>query len=164
MRMPPSRATCRWIRRCPTCRRLSSQLAPSNPSHALAAVGGLMPTHCRSTSPDTEGDEALAGRQEGGGMATEAQSRAAPKTEHPEPDRPLKDVRQDRRAATQGRWAAVLIAPSLILLAIVIVYPVIDAVIMSFQKDAGLAKATGMFVAGGFAGFANYTHWILQQC
>jgi ABC-type sugar transport systems, permease components len=96
-------------------------------------------------------------------MATEAQSRAAPKTEHPEPDRPLKDVGQDRKPTTQGKWAAVLIVPSLILLAIVIVYPVIDAVIMSFQKDSGLNKATGMFVSGGFAGFANYTHWILQQ-
>jgi len=49
-------------------------------------------------------------------------------------------------------------------LAIVILYPVIDAVITSFQKDAGLDPATGLFVAGGFAGFANYTHWILQQC
>ncbi|TXN31610.1 sugar ABC transporter permease [Lacisediminihabitans profunda] len=35
---------------------------------------------------------------------------------------------------------------------------------MSFQKDAGLDKATGLFVAGGFAGFSNYAHWLLQQC
>jgi multiple sugar transport system permease protein len=57
-----------------------------------------------------------------------------------------------------------LVAPSLILLAIVIVYPVTNAVIMSFQKDAGLNNATGSFVAGGFAGLANYKHWLLQQC
>src|SRR5674536_401587 len=52
MRMPPSRAGCRSLRHCPTCRKLSSQLAPSDPSHAVAAVGGLRPTHCGSTSPE----------------------------------------------------------------------------------------------------------------
>src|SRR5665647_1654668 len=49
---PPSRAGCRSLRHCPTCRKLSSQLAPSDPSHAVAAVGGLRPTHCGSTSPE----------------------------------------------------------------------------------------------------------------
>jgi len=63
-----------------------------------------------------------------------------------------------------GRWAVYLIAPAIILLVIVIGYPVVSAIIMSFQKDAGLDKATGLFVEGGFAGFSNYTHWLLQQC
>ncbi|GAA4267845.1 sugar ABC transporter permease [Frondihabitans peucedani] len=63
-----------------------------------------------------------------------------------------------------GRWAFYLIVPTGILLAVVIGYPVVSAVIMSFQKDAGLDKATGLFVAGGFAGLANYSHWFLQQC
>jgi multiple sugar transport system permease protein len=97
-------------------------------------------------------------------MSTEPRSRVAAKTEHPKSNRNRNEVGQDRKAATQGRWASILIAPSLILLTIVIVYPVINAVIMSFQKDAGLDKTTGLFVAGGFAGFVNYTHWILQQC
>jgi multiple sugar transport system permease protein len=57
-----------------------------------------------------------------------------------------------------------LVVPTLVVLAVVILYPVTNAVIQSFQKDAGLDPATGLFVAGGFAGFANYTHWILQQC
>ncbi|MDP5226431.1 MULTISPECIES: sugar ABC transporter permease [Arthrobacter] len=70
----------------------------------------------------------------------------------------------DRRQTTQGRWAYTLLAPTLILLAVVIIYPVINAIILSFQKDAGLDKATGFFVQGGFAGVDNYTHWILQQC
>jgi len=70
----------------------------------------------------------------------------------------------DRKQVTQGRWASVLLAPSLILLAIVIIYPVINAIIMSFQKDAGLDPATGFFSEGGPAGFDNYTHWLLQQC
>jgi len=57
-----------------------------------------------------------------------------------------------------------LVAPTLIVLMIVIVYPITTAVYQSFQKDAGLDKATGMFVAGGFAGLSNYKHWLLQQC
>jgi multiple sugar transport system permease protein len=69
-----------------------------------------------------------------------------------------------RKEATQGRAASMLIAPSIVVLTIVIIYPVISAVFQSFQKDSGLDPATGLFVAGGFAGLSNYTHWILQQC
>ncbi|MBY4277459.1 sugar ABC transporter permease [Rhodococcus fascians] len=68
-----------------------------------------------------------------------------------------------RFGLTQGR-AWLLIAPTMVILAIVIVYPVIRALVMSFSKDPGLDPATGMFVTGGSAGFDNYTHWILQQC
>ena len=64
----------------------------------------------------------------------------------------------------EGRLGLYLVLPTLILLAIVILYPVVKAVIMSFQKDAGLDPATGLFVSGGNAGFSNYTHWLLQQC
>ena len=64
----------------------------------------------------------------------------------------------------QGRRAAVLVTPAVILLTIVIVYPLVRGVIMSFQADAGLDPATGLFVEGGFAGLSNYTHWLLQQC
>jgi len=64
----------------------------------------------------------------------------------------------------QGKRAALLVTPAVILLTVVIVYPLIQGVLMSFQKDSGLDPATGMFVAGGFAGISNYTHWLLQQC
>ena len=57
-----------------------------------------------------------------------------------------------------------LVAPTLIVLAIVILYPVVNAIYMSFQQDEGLDPVTGSFVAGGFAGFANYVHWLFQQC
>lgn len=60
--------------------------------------------------------------------------------------------------------AWVFVAPVLIALAVVIGYPVIRALYMSFQKDPGLDPSTGMFVEGGSAGFSNYTHWLLQQC
>ncbi|POH59259.1 carbohydrate ABC transporter permease [Arthrobacter glacialis] len=75
-----------------------------------------------------------------------------------------KEVGQDRKEKTQGRAASLLVAPTLIVLAIVILYPVLNAVYMSFQQDEGLDPVTGSFVAGGFAGFANYIHWLFQQC
>ncbi|MCA4134221.1 sugar ABC transporter permease [Arthrobacter sp. M4] len=70
----------------------------------------------------------------------------------------------DRKQVTQGRWAYTLLTPTLVLLAVVIIYPVVNAIIMSFQKDSGLDPATGFFSEGGPAGVDNYTHWILQQC
>jgi multiple sugar transport system permease protein len=75
-----------------------------------------------------------------------------------------KGVGEDNRIATQGRWAAWLLAPTILALSVVIVYPIITAIVMSFQKDAGLDPATGLFVEGGPAGFSNYTNWLLQQC
>ncbi|MCX5044934.1 sugar ABC transporter permease [Aldersonia sp. NBC_00410] len=71
-------------------------------------------------------------------------------------------VQQRRLIANWRAWA--LIAPVLIALALVIGYPVMRALYMSFQKDPGLDPETGMFVEGGSAGFSNYTHWLLQQC
>lgn len=55
-----------------------------------------------------------------------------------------------------------LVGPSMLILAIVILYPIIRALISSFQQDRTLVN--GRFVEGGFAGFSHYTHWILQQC
>jgi multiple sugar transport system permease protein len=70
----------------------------------------------------------------------------------------------DRRAARQTRWATMLLAPTLILLGVVIVYPIISGIVMSFQNDAGLDPQTGLFTEGGFTGISNYSGWILQQC
>jgi multiple sugar transport system permease protein len=63
---------------------------------------------------------------------------------------------------SEGGGAPMLVFPTIALLAIVIGYPVVRAVWMSFQKDAGLVN--GFFVQGGWAGLDNYKHWILQQC
>ncbi len=79
--------------------------------------------------------------------------RGAPETE----DRELIDPHQARRAY-------MLIAPTIALLAVVIGYPVVRAVWMSFHSDARLDPATGFFITGGWAGFENYTHWLLQRC
>jgi len=96
-------------------------------------------------------------------MSTEPQPGAAAKTDRPGSGDDEKEIAH-RKEATQGRAASLLIAPTTIVLSIVILYPVVLAVIQSFQKDEGLDKATGLFVAGGSAGLANYKHWILQQC
>jgi ABC-type sugar transport system permease subunit len=64
----------------------------------------------------------------------------------------------------QGRRAWMLIAPTVILLGVVIGYPIVRAVIMSFQKDATLDPVTGIFQAGGFAGLENYERWLFQRC
>jgi ABC-type sugar transport system permease subunit len=74
-----------------------------------------------------------------------------------EPERPSIDPHQTRRA-----W--LLLVPTLATLAVVIGYPVLRAVWMSFQADETIDPQTGLFVEGGFAGFDNYTHWLLQQC
>ncbi|MDQ0635617.1 multiple sugar transport system permease protein [Arthrobacter pascens] len=75
-----------------------------------------------------------------------------------------KGVGEDNRLKSQGKWASWLLAPTIIALGIVIVYPIISAIVMSFQKDAGLDPATGLFVQGGPAGLQNYVNWLAQQC
>ncbi len=64
----------------------------------------------------------------------------------------------------QRRQGLLLVAPTLLFLAAVILYPLIRAVLDSFKKDPGLDPATGLFVEGGSAGISNYTHWLFQQC
>lgn len=63
----------------------------------------------------------------------------------------------------QTRRALLLVAPALATLAVVIGYPVARAIWMSFQADKKLDE-NGFFVEGGFAGFDNYKHWLLQRC
>lgn len=63
----------------------------------------------------------------------------------------------------QNRWAFWLLVPTLILIAVVIGYPVISAIVMSFQRDPVIGP-DGFFTDGGFAGFQNYLAWFFQQC
>lgn len=89
----------------------------------------------------------------------------APPDDQPVSPKPKRDSNSRGFRLPQGSGRAWLfVAPVLVALAVVIGYPVVRAVWMSFQKDAGLDPATGMFVEGGSAGFSNYTHWLLQQC
>ena len=68
------------------------------------------------------------------------------------------------RLASLDLRAWLLIGPAMIALAVVIGYPIVRAITMSFSKDKGLDPVTQLFVEGGNAGFSNYTHWLLQEC
>jgi len=81
----------------------------------------------------------------------------------PPPTRSKKELGKKLNAG-QGRQGLLLVAPTMIFLTVIIIYPLLRAVGLSFQKDAGLDPATGLFVEGGSAGLSNYTHWLLQQC
>jgi multiple sugar transport system permease protein len=63
-----------------------------------------------------------------------------------------------------ARNAYLLLAPTVIVMALVVGYPIILSLWNSFQADRHLDTATGQFVTGGFAGISNYTHWLFQQC
>lgn len=66
--------------------------------------------------------------------------------------------------AQQTQRAILLIAPAMIVLAIVIGYPVLRAIFLSFQADRSLDPDTGLFIDGGFAGFQHYLYWLNQRC
>ena len=62
-------------------------------------------------------------------------------------------------------WRPVwMVGPALVILAIVIGYPIVRAVWLSFMADRGLDPATGMFTEGGFAGLKHYLYWLTQAC
>ena len=89
-------------------------------------------------------------------MSSVAQSTAGPTQKKPAKNKGLN--------AGQARTGYLLVAPTIIFLSVIIIYPLLKAVQLSFQKDAGLDPATGLFVEGGSAGISNYTHWLLQKC
>jgi multiple sugar transport system permease protein len=68
----------------------------------------------------------------------------------------------NRRRVTRNAYS--LLAPTIVVMAIVVGYPIILSIINSFQADSRIDPATGFFVTGGFAGLTNYAHWVLQQC
>ncbi|MFC5831479.1 carbohydrate ABC transporter permease [Nonomuraea insulae] len=69
----------------------------------------------------------------------------------------------DTTAQSRSRLGALLVSPALVLLAAVIGYPIVAALVTSFRTDPTLRD--GFFTTGGeFAGFSNYLHWLGQQC
>lgn len=94
-------------------------------------------------------------------MATTTDISPPPAPPPPPPSKPP-DVRA-RRLNKDFRLAGWMIVPTLLALVVVIGYPVVSAIITSFQRDQSLQN--GFFnQGGGFAGITNYTHWLLQQC
>ena len=68
-------------------------------------------------------------------------------------------------ASGEGRFAALLVAPTVVVLAAVVGYPLVLAIINSFRGDRGLDASTGFFNDGGqFVGLTNWVHWLGQRC
>ena len=57
-----------------------------------------------------------------------------------------------------------LLAPALILIGVIILYPLVSGVVLSFNSDPVLNKSNGFFYPGGFIGLDNYTYWLTQTC
>jgi multiple sugar transport system permease protein len=95
-----------------------------------------------------------------GGVEQEALAEEKELAEGYRPEKGRKKI-----ATGEGRLAFFLVTPTVLLLALIVGYPIIKAIIASFQKDRGLNPATGFFdQGGGWAGFSNYKTWLLQQC
>jgi multiple sugar transport system permease protein len=92
--------------------------------------------------------------------STEAAAEAAKAKKRKEPE----DEGDSRLDPGAPRRAWLLIAPTVAMLTIVVIYPVLRAFYMSLQADETLDPTTGLFVKGGFAGVDNYKHWLLQDC
>jgi multiple sugar transport system permease protein len=95
-----------------------------------------------------------------GGVEQEALAEEKELAEGYRPEKGRKKI-----ATGEGRLAFFLVTPTVLLLALIVGYPIVKAIIASFQKDPGLNAATGFFNKGGqFAGFDNYKTWLLNQC
>ncbi len=70
----------------------------------------------------------------------------------------------DANRRKEVRTAYLLLAPTIVVMAVVVGYPIVLSVINSFQQDSHIDPTTGFAVTGGFAGLSNYTHWLFQQC
>lgn len=76
------------------------------------------------------------------------------------PSRPTsaRPARRTRRRAGVGRFAAILLSPTVLVLALVIGYPIVSAVRLSFLVEhEGINPNTGMVEHGSSAGIANYS-------
>lgn len=87
----------------------------------------------------------------------------------PSARRPERANRPARKRARDGAQpdtgkAYALVAPALAVLAVVIGYPIIRAVWLSFQGNRRLDPKTGVFTDGGFSGLENYLYWIANRC
>ena len=91
------------------------------------------------------------------GPAAESAEVTATKPQAPE--------KRNKIKTGEGRLALMLVAPTVVLLALIVGYPVIKGVYQSFQSDPGLDPATGFYSsATHWVGLAHYKYWLLQQC
>lgn len=84
--------------------------------------------------------------------------------EEKEPSPARRRQKRKRISSGEGRLAITLIAPTIILLAVVVGYPIVKAIYQSFLTDRGLTS-TGFFDQGNkWNGVSNYKYWLLQKC
>jgi ABC-type sugar transport system permease subunit len=85
--------------------------------------------------------------------------------EEPEGGRKKKKTRAANIRPGEQRLAWTLIAPTIVLLLLVVGYPIVKAIYSSFLTDPGLDSATGLFNQGNaWNGVTNYVHWLGQRC
>jgi len=78
---------------------------------------------------------------------------------------PQPAVKRNKIKTGEGRLAFLLVAPTVILLALVVGYPIVKGIYQSFQSDPGLDPNTGFFSsASHWVGLTNYKHWLLERC
>jgi multiple sugar transport system permease protein len=81
-----------------------------------------------------------------------------------EPRPPAQKKKRQKIKSGEGRLGVMLIAPTLILLGLIVGYPIVKAIYSSFQSDQGLDK-NGFFNQGGqWTGLTHYKYWVLEQC
>ncbi len=57
-----------------------------------------------------------------------------------------------------------MLGPALLILVVVIGYPIVRAVYLSFVGDARIDPDTGMFTSGAFGTLQHYVYWLTQTC
>lgn len=77
---------------------------------------------------------------------------------------PTRGGKRKKLTAGEGRLALYLIAPTILLLGLIVGYPIVKAIYSSFLTDSGLTSS-GFFNQGGkWTGVSNYKYWLLEQC
>jgi multiple sugar transport system permease protein len=73
-------------------------------------------------------------------------------------------VKRNKIKTGESRLALMLVAPTVVLLTLVVGYPVIKGIYSSFQSDSGI-DSSGFFTSSShWVGLTNYKYWLLQQC
>jgi ABC-type sugar transport system permease subunit len=77
---------------------------------------------------------------------------------------PQQPARRNKIRTGEGRLALMLVAPTVVLLGLVVGYPIVKGIYQSFRSDPGI-DASGFFTNGShWVGLTNYKYWLLQQC
>lgn len=76
-------------------------------------------------------------------------------------------VQRNKIKTGEGRFAAILVAPTVVLLLLVVGYPILKGLWSSLHSGPGgkIDPKTGFLAKGGqWTGLTNYKHWLLERC